>query len=218
MVRRGDDARSALIEQAERLFAERGVEGVSLRDVSAAAGQRNHTAAQYHFGDRAGLVAAVYGARMDVVNSRRLTMLSLIDATGRGDELADLVEAFVVPLVEVIDETGGWYGRFLARLRWDEFGTEVMTGLPSVVSAQRTAKRLQRCLGYLPVAVRHSRIDQFVTMVIGTAAGWEWARHRGERRLPLDVLLAELISTGVSLLEAPLTPPRRAAARHAIAP
>lgn len=31
---RGDAARAALLESAERLFAERGIEGVSLRDVS----------------------------------------------------------------------------------------------------------------------------------------------------------------------------------------
>ena len=53
-------ARQAIVEAAERLFAERGIEAVSLRDVSAAAGQRNHSAAQYHFGDRAQLVVFAY--------------------------------------------------------------------------------------------------------------------------------------------------------------
>src|SRR5918997_1169788 len=115
---RGDDARSALVEQAERLFAERGIEAVSLRDVSAAAGQRNHSAAQYHFADRAGLVAAVYDARMGEVNRRRHDHLAAIDADGRGHDVTAVVEAIVVPLVEVVAETNGWYGRFLARTRW----------------------------------------------------------------------------------------------------
>ena len=85
MGKRGDDARSALIEAAERLFAERGVEAVSLRDVSAAAGQRNHSAAQYHFGDRAGLIAAVYEARMSLVNERRAGLLDR--STGAGGKM-----------------------------------------------------------------------------------------------------------------------------------
>ena len=64
---RGDVARGALLDAAERLFAERGIEAVSLRDVCTAAGQRNHSAAQYHFGDRRGVVAAVFERRMGVV-------------------------------------------------------------------------------------------------------------------------------------------------------
>src|SRR5437867_4779631 len=134
MTRRGDDARTALLEHAERLFAERGIETVSLRDVSAAAGQRNHSAAQYHFGDRAGLVAAVYEARMQSANERRYRLLEEIDGADRGDDVTALVEAAVVPLVELVADTDGWYGRFLARLRWDAFAAEVADALPTVSS------------------------------------------------------------------------------------
>ena len=38
----------------EQLFAERGFRGVSLREIGLAAGQRNNSAAQYHFGSRLG--------------------------------------------------------------------------------------------------------------------------------------------------------------------
>src|SRR6476646_10577007 len=116
MTRRGDDARTALVDQAERLFAERGIESVSLRDVCAAAGQRNHSAAQYHFGDRAGLVAAVYDHRMAVVNERRHAMLDAIEDPG---DVTAVVRAVVEPLAAVVVETAGWYGRFLARTQWD---------------------------------------------------------------------------------------------------
>ena len=44
-----------MIVVAERLFAERGIEAVSLREVGAACGLRNNSAAQYHFGSRTGL-------------------------------------------------------------------------------------------------------------------------------------------------------------------
>src|SRR3954447_14942223 len=102
MPRRGDDARTALVEQAERLFAERGIEAVSLRDVSAAAGQRNHSAAQYHFGDRPGLVAAVYENRMRHVDARRHGYVAALDEVGRADDVRGLVEATVVPLLDVV--------------------------------------------------------------------------------------------------------------------
>ena len=47
-----------MIDAAERLAAERGMAAMSLREVQAAAGQRNKSAAQYHFGSRAGLIEA----------------------------------------------------------------------------------------------------------------------------------------------------------------
>ena len=51
------DGRTRLLDSAERLFAERGVDGPSLRDINTAAGQRNASGVQYHFGGRAGLLA-----------------------------------------------------------------------------------------------------------------------------------------------------------------
>ena len=47
-----------MIDAGERLAAERGIAAMSLREVQAAAGQRNKSAAQYHFGSRTGLIEA----------------------------------------------------------------------------------------------------------------------------------------------------------------
>jgi AcrR family transcriptional regulator len=201
--RRGDAARAALVEHGERLFAERGIETVSLRDVSAAAGQRNHSAAQYHFGDRQGLLAAVYEARMRRVDERRHAYVAALREAGRIDEVRGLVEAVVLPLVGVVDETGGWYARFLARTRWDPFAWDVLVSLPTSSSFQTVIAGLDRQLRALPTAVRRQRIDQMLTLVIGTLAGWEGAPDRGEKRLARDLLAAELVTTATALLTAP---------------
>lgn len=197
---RGDAARSALVEAAERMFAESGIEGVSLRDVSAAAGQKNHNAAQYHFGDRLGLVAAVYQNRMDVVEDRRRPRL---DAAADGDVRA-LVATIVVPLVEVVAETNGWYARFQARLRWEPTSWEALKQVTAGGAFAAAMRKLNRALADVPRAVRHSRLDQLMTLVIGTIAGWEGAPERGESRLSVEALEADLISTGVAVLTAPV--------------
>ncbi|MEY2419092.1 MAG: hypothetical protein QOG90_1772 [Actinomycetota bacterium] len=199
MAVRGDAARSALVEAAERLFAQQGIEGVSLRDVSAAAGQRNHNAAQYHFGDRLGLVAAVYENRMAVVEERRRLQLAGVD-----DDVRGLVAAIVVPLVSVVAETQGWYARFQARLRWEPTSWEALQKVTSGSSFAAAMRKLNLALGDLPRPVRHSRLDQLMTLVIGTIAGWEGAPDRGQTRLSADALQAELISTGVAVLTAPV--------------
>jgi len=203
---RGDAAKAALVATAERLFAERGIEAVSLRDVSAAAGQRNHSAAQYHFGDRQGLVAAVYEARMSIVDERRHAYLDRLRATGRIDDVRGLVEAAVVPLLEVVEETGGSYARFLARTRWDPFAWEVLGSLPTSSSYRAEVKELHRLLGDLPAGVRRHRTDQMLTLIVGTLAGWEGASERGAKRMSRDALAAELVSSLTALLTAPTEP------------
>lgn len=197
--------RVALIETAERLFAERGIETVSLRDVSRAAGQRNHSSAQYHFGDRAGLVAAVYEHRMRHVNERRQALLAAAESAGRTDDVETLVAAIVEPLAGVVAETDGWYGRFLARTQWDPFATEVVSELPVLAAYRRCLDLLAAALSSMPATVRRGRLEQMGALVVGTIAGWEWRRHRGQRVLPIGALQVELTATATAVLTTPST-------------
>jgi AcrR family transcriptional regulator len=108
------DTRVLLVESAERLVAERGVHGVSLREIGADAGQRNTGAVRYHFGTKQQLVNAVFEHRMVAINERRLAMLAELDSAGRGHDLRGLIEAFLYPLAEMLGEPGrvSWYLRF----------------------------------------------------------------------------------------------------------
>jgi len=209
VARSSEPARTALLAHAERLFAERGIEAVSLRDVSAAAGQRNHSAAQYHFADRHGLVAAVYAVRMGEVNARRQQRLAELARDGRDDDLEALVAAAIVPLVEVIAEADGWYGRFLARTRWDTLAREALDDLPEAASIRTVMRRIIARLDRLPDGLARSRADQMLTLVIGTVAGWEWARHRGSPRLSQAALTDDLVTTALAVLRAPGAQPHR---------
>lgn len=206
MVARGERSRIALIEAAERLFAERGIESVSLRDIAAAAGQRNNSAAQYHFGDRQGLVAAVYAHRMAVVNDRRHDRLDALEAADCTDDLDAILEATIGPLIAVVDETDGWYARFLVRTRWDTFARQVLVDAPVVSSFRRATDLVVRVLGGDARAHR-DRLDQMNTLLVGTIAGWEWRRHNGQTRPHADALCADLVATCRGVLTAPVRQP-----------
>ena len=106
-----DATRVRLLTTAERLFAERGLAGVSLREIGVAAGQRNNSATQYHFQSKDGLILALCEHRMRPVNERRVALLGALE----GDDLRGLVEAFVFPLAEAV-RPGSFYLRFLAQL------------------------------------------------------------------------------------------------------
>ncbi|MCC5954082.1 MAG: TetR/AcrR family transcriptional regulator [Acidimicrobiia bacterium] len=101
-----EHTRRALLDAAARLFAERGVDGVSLREITGAAGVRNSTALQYHFGDRRGVVRAVLARRHDEVEHARHTLL---DAMPVPADLRSLAAAYVRPLAALLADEQGRY-------------------------------------------------------------------------------------------------------------
>lgn len=68
--------REKLLDTAEALFLDRGLNDVSLRTIVREAGQRNQSALQYHFGGREGLIAAILQRRMQQLEARRSVLVS----------------------------------------------------------------------------------------------------------------------------------------------
>jgi AcrR family transcriptional regulator len=66
-----DTTRERLLNVAEGLFLEHGLDDVSLRTIVREAGQKNQSALQYHFGGRDGLIAAILNRRVAQIESRR---------------------------------------------------------------------------------------------------------------------------------------------------
>ncbi|WP_300400543.1 helix-turn-helix domain-containing protein [Nocardioides sp.] len=106
--RRGSGGAPAeLISAAETLFAERGIDGVSMREITRAANQRNTTALQYHFGGRDGLLKALVDKHMDHVAVRRAALLDNLAAGGE-TTLRIGASVLVQPLIaKLTDDDGG---------------------------------------------------------------------------------------------------------------
>jgi AcrR family transcriptional regulator len=111
------DTRQQLILAAERLFAERGIEGVSLREINLAAKQRNTSAAHYHFGSKDALIDAIFEYRRAEIGRRRDEILDALEQSGRLDARS-LAEALVMPLAAEVQrgQESGRYLEFLAHL------------------------------------------------------------------------------------------------------
>ena len=93
----GLETKQRLVDTAERLFAEQGVDRVKLVDVSREAGQKNRNAAQYHFGDRLGLINAVLNKHSDMIARLRQAMLDQLEQQ-QEITLRQLIEAQVLPI------------------------------------------------------------------------------------------------------------------------
>jgi len=103
-----------ILASAEALFAQRGFEGASLRQLTAAAGV-NLAAVNYHFGSKDKLVEEVFKRRLDQLNARRLAALKQV--MGQSEtSLEDVLAAFIRPALDLShDGGGGLFMRVLAR-------------------------------------------------------------------------------------------------------
>jgi AcrR family transcriptional regulator len=99
---------TALVRAAEQLFAERG-SGVSLRDITAAAGAGNASAVNYHFGGRSGLVRAVLEKHDADVELRRHALLDAYEEQVTPN-LRSLAAALVEPLAAELSNDDGGHG------------------------------------------------------------------------------------------------------------
>ncbi len=95
------DTRSRILDVAEELFGEQGLDRVSIRDITRNA-KVNLAAINYHFGSKEDLIAAVFERRVIPVNHARLAALDMVEkATGKeSPKLEDILEAFIRPALE----------------------------------------------------------------------------------------------------------------------
>src|SRR5690606_8683349 len=97
---RSTQTRDAILDAAERLFAEQGHDNTSMRQITQAAGV-NLSAVNYHFGSKYALVDAVFQRRLDALTDERLRILDELEANAGGQRLTPsaLVAACLGPLV-----------------------------------------------------------------------------------------------------------------------
>ena len=107
--------RAALIDAAESVLAERGVEGFSLREVARRSGV-SPAAPAHHFGDAAGLLTAVATSAFDNLTAA----LKEGNARGGDDPLARLREQGVGYVTFAINHPGRFGLMFRAGLQKDE--------------------------------------------------------------------------------------------------
>ncbi|MFI6059722.1 TetR/AcrR family transcriptional regulator [Streptomyces sp. NPDC051286] len=209
-------SRVRLVETAERLIAQRGVHGVSLREIAAEAGQRNTGAVRYHFGSKQALVAAIFEHRMAPINARRMELITELDDQGRAHDPYALAEAFVVPLSEILDRPGrtSWYLRFCVQARYTvEPGTTVLNregvGVrPWTKGLVILHDRAMRLLAGLPEQLRVERWARFSGSPVHALADHELRLEAADAQGAdsFGLLVSDLVDTSVAVLTAPVRP------------
>ncbi len=204
------DAATALLLAAERLFAEHGPHGVSLRQINVAAGQRNASAAHYHFGSREGVVRAVFEFRMSGVNRRRLQRFDTLERDGRLTDPRALIETWVLPLADELEPRpgGNHYIRFLHQVVrvWPGVAPDLVRDLTA--GWRQVAGELRRLLGHLPPALIDLRLEMATQHSVAALAQAEQRLESGgsRARARQALYVANLIDVLVAGVMAPASP------------
>lgn len=199
-----------LLDAATRLFAERGVDNVSLAEIVRAAGQRNTSAIRYHFGSRDDVLAAVLAGHVTTIAQRRRELVEWAKCRSDSDRTA-AAEAIVRPLTEFAQR--GWRERAYLQI-----GSEMMGALDRATpevrdlmdrTAGREAWRLlrDRC-PEVPADLWRVRREICIAF-IGRAAA-DRARsldERQERALSDDRFVLNLIEMVLGAMTAPHSRP-----------
>lgn len=106
-------AKDRLLDAAERLFAQRGYHGVSIRDITEAAGA-DVALVNYHFGTKRALLTRVFERRAEILNRERMERLAAVRPGADGAlDLEAVVNAFMEPLILRSARGGrGWKSYF----------------------------------------------------------------------------------------------------------
>lgn len=211
------DTPGKILDAAERLFAARGIDGVSVRAILAEAGI-NPALANYHFGGRDGLIQEILRVRLQPLDDERHRLLDEVEARGAGATLEDVLRAFHRPLFRWIFE----------RPVTAQLMMRVATSAdPKVRLIHRNQQRpvlerfAQALLGRAPRLEPIQQVARFYFVQgVGFATAFAWnelqtsaRKHFGSGAVPdVDGIVAEIVSFCAAGLRAPPALTRRA--RH----
>jgi AcrR family transcriptional regulator len=100
--------RQLLIKTASQLFAQKGIDAVSLNEINKAAGQRNTSAMHYHFGSKEGLVQAIIYEHYAAIDEQINELLDLWEARPATQRNArGLLGCLILPFARQLDSEEG---------------------------------------------------------------------------------------------------------------
>jgi len=193
--------RDLLLDVGERMFAERGIHGASLREIGLAANQRNNGVTQYHFGDKAGLIRAIFERRAATVNQRREELLAEHERAGRTDARS-LIDAYVAPLAEQV-AAGTWYVPFLSRLQAEHQRDELLERASDTVNTAYLTVRArlrEEHLGAMPARQFAIRWRIALNLAIDALADFQVAGAGARRPVALNTFCDELVGAITAIL------------------
>ncbi len=213
-----DGTRDRILRTAERLFAERGFNGVSVRELAAAA-QVNIASIGYHFDNKEGLLSEVYRRHCEPMIEERLRGLEAASRLRGKARVMAIIEAFIRPALQQVEvEEGETFIRLRAVLSGEN--SELLEKLVAQNFDQSSTAfidELCECLPHLSRTDVCWRFHFLLGTIYYTAAGPHRIHAFSNGRCdPADTeeVIKELVPFMTRAFYAPATKPQRAARKR----
>ena len=206
---RSAQTRKRFIQAAQKLYAERSIDSVSLNEITVAAGQKNRNALQYHFGNRDGLLQAIIDMHSERVSQLRQGYLEQAgDARWSAAEASARV--LVMPIADYIEDNpeAVHYVKILSQMAVMSSQAIAPTGASklSFRDQPELQQLTQEALGHLGPAEAQRRMFLLVSMTFHGIADICRASESAEVAAPLrqrGPMFEQLVCSIAVLLAAP---------------
>lgn len=204
---RSEATQSALMQAAEKLIAQRGIENISIRDIVSTAGQKNESALQYHFKNFSGLIKAIQSKRSEETIQHREVLLRTLLETSAKPNIRQLCEIMVQPSYDLARTKVG-YRRYIRA-----FGHELLLAESSALSivtqhgaggasGHQLSVLLKNALPHLDAKAYQRRMENAVRFC--SSSMFHQARQKNAfRGDQAELFFHNLIDSLVGLLSAP---------------
>ena len=203
------EAAQHLKQIACRLFAERGVDGVTVREIAEAAGQKNHAAVGYHFGSKEALIREIVLDGAILIDEHRNAVLDALEVAGGPSSVREVVEVLIQTSIRALEGTQleNSYNRFVTMLGMThrDFFMETLAGKWNS-GYLRCLYHLRRLLPHLDESAKNQRFVFMGAYLGSVVAARDAALSDASRSHPTwssDETLSHLAITMTALLEAP---------------
>ncbi|WP_307796062.1 TetR/AcrR family transcriptional regulator [Amycolatopsis sp. 195334CR] len=189
-----------LIAAAERLFAEQGVDAVSMRGIMQAA-DTNVAAVHYHFGGKRGLLDAVLRSRAAQVSDERDSLLADLTPTER-----ELARAFVQPVLAVLRSGGEHWIRLVGRLLVEGDDRLAVIAEPFLDRNAAFVRSLREVSPDADDATLHFRLTQAMNLtltVLGDLGRTQRLLDSGTGRWSRDAVVEQLVDLVTAVFAGP---------------
>lgn len=201
------DTRRRLMLAAERLFGERGLHAVTLKEINAAAGQRNESALHYHFGSKTRLVQAIFVDRAAAIDRVRAERIDALIGTGHEQDLNAILRATFEPLTELLDtEEGIRFVRFAAQVLSDpDFDLPTIALRSGFEGINRANGLIVAVLGDLPPEIAIQRQRLMIEMALTSLALWTRRGDAADNHAARAFFISSLFDAMAGALRAPVS-------------
>ncbi|MEN0651740.1 MULTISPECIES: TetR/AcrR family transcriptional regulator [Hyphobacterium] len=195
----------ALLRAAERLIAERGLGGISVKQITRASGSKNESALHYHFGSVDKLLKEVFASRFQEIEDKRVELLAKRDWKVAGDEIDQALYAAIAPYMAVcLQEGGRLYASFCAQLATDpRFDLGEIAREMGMDSLNTIRDLIRPHLSHIPQAALTTRARRALSITLVLVADYAKQIKQGNAA-PLEEATTEVVATVAGFIRAPI--------------